>query len=509
MWRPLVLKRMIGRKPVYALVMIAAAVPLRAAANDPFEQVREMIRKALVEEQVPSIAVGVARNGKIIWEEGFGWADRENRLAATEHTMYSLASVSKPLTATGLMVLVERKQIDLDRPVNDYLGDAKLKAWVGNASDATVRRVANHSAGLPLHYQFFYEDEPYKAPPMDETIRRYGNLVWAPGETYEYSNLGYGILGYIIERVSGRSLSDFVRQEVFLPLGMSRSSLNIGPRLEKHHAVRYGTDRLPIMFYDFDHPGASAFYASAHDLLRFGMFHLKTRLPDQKAILSDRAIDQMQEPTVRQEDSRNGYGIGWGTTDLPRGNRRVGHGGGMHGVSTVLSLIPSEKLAVVALANTNSDLPTRVRDKIVDSVLLPQTVEPEQRRSPERPPEPESSQARQLPREILGKWTGTVHTYKATMPFTLWILESGDVHAQLGSQLKTLLNGARVGQLYVRGRMTGDIGTEDANRKPYYLELTLRRRGNLLNGAITALSLAGRRARNALSHWVELKKEGN
>src|SRR4029077_15085253 len=91
---------------------------------DQFESVRESIRRQLVETQSPSIAVAVAKDGKIIWEQGFGWADRERRIAADEHTLYSMASISKPITATGLMTLVEAGKIDLDRPVNDYLGNA-------------------------------------------------------------------------------------------------------------------------------------------------------------------------------------------------------------------------------------------------------------------------------------------------------------------------------------------------------------------------------------------------
>jgi CubicO group peptidase (beta-lactamase class C family) len=101
----------------------------------------------------------------VLWEEGFGWADRANRIPATPHTLYSLASISKPITSTGLMILQERGLLDLDRPIDDYLGDAKLTARVGSAADATVRRVANHTAGLPLHYQFFYADQPHRPPP--------------------------------------------------------------------------------------------------------------------------------------------------------------------------------------------------------------------------------------------------------------------------------------------------------------------------------------------------------
>ena len=107
--------------------------------------------------RTPSIAVAVARNGRIIWEEGFGFADIERRTPATPTTLYSMASISKPITATGVMKLVEQGKIDLDRPANDYLGSAKISGVAGQASDATVRRVMAHSAGLPLHYRFFYE----------------------------------------------------------------------------------------------------------------------------------------------------------------------------------------------------------------------------------------------------------------------------------------------------------------------------------------------------------------
>ena len=155
--------------------------------NGQFESVRAFIRKQMIDRNVPSVAVAVALDGKIIWEEAFGWADRENRIAATPHTIYSLASISKPITATGLMILKERGKIDLDRPINDYLGEVKIKVRVGNPADATVRRVANHTSGLPLHYQFFYEDEPYRPPSRDETIRRYANSVSAPGEKHQYS----------------------------------------------------------------------------------------------------------------------------------------------------------------------------------------------------------------------------------------------------------------------------------------------------------------------------------
>lgn len=474
--------------------------------SDVFDDIRELIRLKLVEKVVPSLAVAVAKDGVIVWEEGFGWADRENRVPADEHTMYSLASISKPITTTGLMILKERGELDIDKPINDYLGNTKLKAWVGNPNDATVRRVANHSAGLPLHYQFFYEDEPYNPPPMDETIRRYGNLVTAPGERYKYSNLGYGILDYVISRISGKSYSDFMREEVFLPLGMTRTSVHIGRGHERHHAIRYGTDGQPIPFYDFDHRGASAVYSSAHDLVRFGMFHLKAHLQDQKVILSDETIDEMQHPTVTVEDDA-GYGIGWRISEEAEYSI-VSHSGGMGGVATRLILVPSESLAVVVLCNAAQQDLTRLIFKEILSMLLPGYRDYRSRVEAEEEGKEKEEHTKFKPSpELVGKWSGVVHTYKDDIPFSLSIRDSGDVHAKLGDQLTTLLNDASFDDGYIKGRIVSDIGTEDANRLPYHLHVELKHRDKVLNGSVTAISRPGQRVGNALSHWAELARQ--
>jgi CubicO group peptidase (beta-lactamase class C family) len=471
-----------------------------------------LIRTRLVEQTIPSLAVAVARGGEILWEEGFGWADRENRIPATEHTLYSLASISKPITATGLIVLKERGKLDLDLPVNDYLGAAKLSARSGSPADATVRRVADHTSGLPLHWHFFYEDEPVRRPPMDETIRRYGNLVTPPGERHQYSNLGYGILDYLIARLSGRNYPEFMRQEVFLPLGMTHASVDIGPGLEPYAAVRYGSDGLPIPFYDFDHPGGSAVFCSAHDLVRFGMFHLKAHLPDQKAILTDAALDEMQFPTARIT-ATTGYGIGWSVNEDKLGYRSIGHGGGMGGVCTALEMVPTEGVVVVALANSNTDLPWQVSEEIL-SLLLPEyAARRAEREAKEKAEKEEKERAEKsepgsaAPPELTGEWRGAIHSYKDEVPLTLTFKESGDVHAQLGDQMKTLVNEMGWKEDRLTGRMYGDVGTADANRRPYHLHLDLKCRRDVLNGAIIAISLPAPRSGHALSHWAELKRQ--
>ncbi|MGV7224126.1 MAG: serine hydrolase domain-containing protein [Nitrospinales bacterium] len=299
------------------LLLIGKGHLLASDSPEQFHAVQNQIEQLITKGEVPSLAIAVARDGKIIWERGFGLADKEKKIPATEHTKYALASISKPLTATGLMILVERGFVNLDKPINEYLDAVKLYARVGDTKNATVRRVASHTSGLPFHSQHFYDNELTQLRPMDETIRRCGNLVTAPGERYQYSNLGYGLLGYVISRASGKSYADFMCQEIFIPLGMNRTSVYLGKGREDGQAVNYAPDGSIVPLFSSDSPGAGSIVSSAHDLIRFAMFHLKNNLTDQKAIITESTIEKMQIPSPETgpleewEFDGSGYGIGW------------------------------------------------------------------------------------------------------------------------------------------------------------------------------------------------------
>ncbi|HGE72818.1 TPA: class A beta-lactamase-related serine hydrolase [Candidatus Poribacteria bacterium] len=469
-------------------------------------KIRESIREKIMKDGIASIAVAVAKGDEILLEEGFGWANREKMIPSNPNIMYSLASISKPITATALMILKERGLIDLDRPVNDYLDDAKLTAWIGKAEDATVRMIANHTSGLAVHCHFFYEDENYPKPSMDETIRRYGNIVSIPGERYQYCNLGYGILDYIISRLSGKSYADFMREEVFLPLDMTRSSINIDKGLRKYQAIRYGTDKKIVPFYDFDHPGGSAVFSSVHDLVRFGMFHLKAHLPNQRAILSDESIDEMQVGTADMGNG-NRYGIGWATCQNSYGYRVSWHNGLMGGVNTTLMLVPDEKIVVTVLANSNTNQHEIICREIL-SAMLPKYAENLAIAEAKKKSNTDQTAMEFIPTsELIGEWNGEIVTYKEHIPITFWFKESGDVVVKIGDQLKTLLNDVVFRDGYLFGRMIGDIKTEDANRHPYHLHITMKLRDKVLNGSITAITHPKDRFGNALSHWIEIIKK--
>lgn len=471
--------------------------------QERFDEVRAFILETMAERNLPSVSVAVAEDGKIVWEEAFGWADLEKRVPASPHTMYSLASISKPFTATGLMRLVQEGDVDLDKPTNAYLGLGKIRGLAGNAEEATVRRVLSHTAGLPLHYQFFYENGDYDPPTMDETISRYGILFTPPGEVYVYSNLGFGILDQLIARVTGHTYSDYMRTRVFLPLGLTRTSVNLPPELRPHAAIRYASaTKRPISDYDFDHRGASAVYSSAHDLLRFGMFHLGDDLSDQVQILSDQVRESMWEiHTPPQADG--GYGLGWSLNADDHGHRRVSHSGGMPGVSTNLVLYPEEDVALVVLCNTNDRSVSRILQEVTAAVLpgYGEMVEEERAHREEQAQEKRPDLDLGL---FGGTWEGLLRTWQDSIPMTLIVQDDGDIHVRVEGQLETLLTDVSMMENGIlTGQYAGEIPTPDAQRHSHSVLLAVRRHGNILRGGASARTLE-QPIHFALTSYVEL-----
>jgi hypothetical protein len=267
--------------------------------------------------------------------------------------------------------------------------------------------------------------------------------------------------------------------------------------LEKFQAIRYDPSGLPIPPYDFDHPAASAIYSSAHDLIRYGMFHLKDHLPDQTQILTDASIDAMHRPTSKISDTE-GYGIGWFAEDRADGYHVVSHTGGMPGVATILMLVPSEDIAVVVLINELTRTPIFDISNAIAKVLLPKwQITPIKVDAP-------------IPftpgQELLGTWKGTLHTYQKDLPVTLNFLPSGDVKVQFADELASLLDHVQFKDGWLSGDTWGDVGTDDVKRHHVdTLQFSLKLRGNHLNGAVTASG--GLTNMVALSQWLDVEKQ--
>ena len=480
------------------------------SASPDFSGVIKRIQQRVQSGDVPSCAVAVVKDGKIIWEQGFGLADRENNRKADEHTMYSLASISKPITATGIMKLVKDRKLTLDEDINKYLGRAKLENLVDGETPATVRQVLNHSSGLPIHAQFFYDHEEFKAPSFEESIRRYGKLMSNPGERYTYANFGYGILDFIIGRASRKSYADWMKREVFIPLGMNRTSVHLSDEYEQYAAVRYGEDGKPIPYYTFDHDGASAVYASAHDLARFALFHLGELLEDQVEIFGIQGTLEMQTPT-QEIVSGSGYGMGWRITEDDFGIKTVRHTGGMPGVRTYLTILPDHNAAVVALCNSSSDLPGLVTQDAIAALvpLYQKNLIAWRLSSPDAPPAKEP-----MPDELLGYWRGKLKTYEGDRLIEIWVHEDQDVHVRIDEDLKMLVNYSDYDGDVFTGEFRAEMDTTDISRSPYTISMKLNLNDGMLQGFLTAVSRSStdsaknlpKYTRFLISHFCSLER---
>jgi hypothetical protein len=365
--------------------------------------------------------------------------------------------------------------------------------------------VAQHMAGLTTFARNCWADQSDCRISAEETIKRYGILFWRPGDHFDYSNLGYGILGEAIQGASGKSYADYMRDEIFRPLGMTHASVDVGPGFEKYAAVRYSSafGRRPTAYSAS--PGASAIYCSAHDLALFGMFHLKAHLQNQKAILSDKSVEMMQNSTVSAGGSSR-YGLGWWVNEDLNGYRGLLGQGGTDDAMAFLQLIPSEEIVVVMLTNSGDQFPPKIVDEIL-SVMLPSyrlkraaasNSGAQQPSTPAKPPSP-----------LVGDWVGHVRSYRGDVPFTFSVAASGEIQAKLRSASATSVNRFAFTDRGLLGRLTGDFDlatNDDMATKPYDLDVELYLKDDVLYGAVTTRPRPGARYGARLSYWVELRK---
>lgn len=485
----------IGCRPSGHRARQSESYPNDASSTERFAEVLELISTALQERNIPSVSVAVARKGHVIWEQSFGWADREKQLAASPDTVYSLASTTKPMIATGLMVLVQMGKVDLDDPVERYIGPGRLTVYEGHADEITVRQLLHHTAGLPVHFNYYYVDEPSRPLPFVETIQRFGLIVQQPGKEFCYANLGYALIGHIIARVSGRSLADFMDEEVYRPLGMTGALFDPDIDAFKRIATMYaGSGEIaPVKMSDT--PGASHGYASVRDLLRFGLFHLKAHLRDQAPILDDAAIDLMQtekDGALHHLGSEASYGLGWFIDDTSFGLKTVWHEGGWTGASAMLKLLPSEDIAVAVLMNVyDTEFVNRVADAVLQA-MLPDYGEQEGEGA-DRVAE-SSSPSFDLP---VGRYSGGIITSQGTVPLTLEMKTDGELDAYLGEaesrprRVREAPGGVPRLPGQILASFPGPIGDQVAERHDHLVWLDLRYVGDELRGTASAMTLGG------------------
>jgi CubicO group peptidase (beta-lactamase class C family) len=464
---------------------LVRAVPESVPRSHNFEAVRQYILQAIAEGDAIGVAVGVAHGGSIIWEGGFGWANRESGLKATANTPFSLASITKPFTTTTLMILVAEGRVHLDDPANKYLPESKIQGPNGNPNEATLRRLGAHVGGLPSMFERCFPDKGQYSPSAENLLRDYGKLAYPPGGCYEYGNIGYAALGAVAANVTGMDFGSLMTRRLLEPLGLSDSFFGTNAEKLKTSAVRYDDSGNPIPYYTTSTPPSGELYASAHDLALFAMFNLKNNRGRRSPVLDSRWIDELHKP-VFVGHSGTATTFGWFSGQTKTGTPVVFKGGGQPGVATMLYMVPSENLACLALTNRSGgrNVASGVCDRIM-ATMLPRWSQPGQDVGP--PPSPLSAAS-----PFSGEWEGLLSNGGANMRVKLEV-ESGDSAAlTLGHEPAEKLSDVRAEGTAFTGKAVAVIESPDAIRsEATNLSLKLISQSGKLIGRILATSRDG------------------
>jgi CubicO group peptidase (beta-lactamase class C family) len=296
----------------------------------------------------------VARDGQVLFSKGYGFANLEWKIPNTPDTKFRLGSVTKQFTAASILLLEERGKLSVTDPVKKYMPDAPA-AW----DKITVRNLLTHTSGIPNFTGFpdYQKLEPFKATPAELVARfRDKPLDFQPGEKWSYSNSGYVLLGYLIEKVSGETYEKFVTENLFTPLAMKDTGYDSNTAIIARRADGYEMGRDGYQHAGFIHMStphaAGALYSTTEDLLRWeqGLYGGK--------VLKAASLEKMTTPFL----DNYAFGVGVQTT---AGHKRFSHGGGIEGFNTVLEYFPDDKLAVVVLENSAGAVPPgEIADKL-------------------------------------------------------------------------------------------------------------------------------------------------
>ena len=335
------------------MALPAAAVSARHA--EAIHAARAFLRDSVATKGIPGLSVAVGVNGEVVWSEGFGYADVENRVPATPLTRFRIASVSKPLTAAALLLLHERGKLDLDAPVQRYVPSFPRKG----GHTVTPRLLGGHLAGI-RHYQEDGESvsagqRHYPTVQASLEIFQGDTLLHAPGTKYLYSSYGWNLLSAVVEGASGESFLPYVREQVLRPLGLRHTVAEHTDSIVEHRARIYerGNDGRLLNAPHVDNSykwAGGGFLSTAEDLVRFGSAHLRP------GFLKAGSLALLFTPQRTTGGKETGYGIGWASGKDDAGRRTVQHSGGAVGGNAYLLLYPEHGVVVAMLTNTTDRL---------------------------------------------------------------------------------------------------------------------------------------------------------
>ncbi len=311
----------------------------------------------------PGAAVGVYKNGQIFYEKGYGIANLPANEQVTPRSNFRLASVTKAMTAFAVMILKNRGLLNYDMTLKDVFPE-----FPEYGKKVKIRHLLHHTGGLQS-YETLMNEYPTPKPIKDSDILKLliehtSSTEFTPGSRYSYSNTGYCILAQVVEKISGKRFSEFMKQEFYTPLGMVNTV-----------AFEKGVNTVPLRAYGYDSSGNDSdqsdtsstlgdggVYTSAHE-----MFLWDQALYSNKIISDDTLKEAFVSGRLNDGSSTN-YGFGWDLGSY-QGHRKTTHTGATCGFLTAIQRFPDDKIGIVVLTNRNSGSPSSIASQIADYML--------------------------------------------------------------------------------------------------------------------------------------------
>jgi len=346
----LVASLLLLRGPVGLTQTPAPAVAVSAQYAEARAHARQ-VANAVLARGIPGLAVAVAVDGRVVYAEGFGYADLEQRVPAWPSTKFRIGSISKPLTAVALMQLVEQRKVDLDAPVQKY-----VPSFPDKGGTITPRLLAGHLAGI-RHYQ---GDEFLSAAHYDSVLdglRIFANdpLVAPPATKYSYSTYGFNLLSAVIESASGEPFLDYMQRHVFDALGLAHTTGDqnrplIAERSRFYARQKDGSfENAPYVDNSYKWAGGG-FLSTPEDLVRFGSTLLRP------GFLTADSLKLLFTSQKTRDGKETGYGMGWSVRKSESGQRIYDHSGGSVGGTCQLIVYPDSHVVVALLTNVGDAL---------------------------------------------------------------------------------------------------------------------------------------------------------
>lgn len=374
-------RKRIVRAFCFLIILSFLFTPLSATKKTPEANLKgldKFITERMGEWKVPGLAISIIQDGRLVYSKGFGFRSVDENLAVTPQTLFAIGSCTKAFTAVTMGILVDEGQLEWARPLKEYFPAFKLKDSFATER-MTPRDLVCHRSGLPRHDLVWYNSSATRK----ELVERLQYLE--PSEdfrtTFQYQNMMFMTAGYLVGQIAGTGWERFVRNRIFMPLGMTNSNFSVDdsqkapdfafPYIEKDDKI------IKIQFRNIDTVGpAGSINSNVSDMANWILLNLnKGKIGDQQ-VISESSLKEIHSPQMissksyRYDESfYSMYGMGWGITSY-RGHLRVSHGGGIDGFSAQVVLMPRDNIGMVILTNRGgSALPPIISNNVIDRLL--------------------------------------------------------------------------------------------------------------------------------------------